>query len=263
MAGNKSAGFGEGGGNGGRGADTINVNASLGTQPTITAGSGAMVINLAGSYTLASDLGLNKNVTLNVNGGKATFTSTQHFTTLNVNSSGLATLTAGANKLLIFGSLQIDSSSSVDLNDNAAIDTGDSLAAVNSLIASGRGASSQGLISTSAATNSSHNTALGALTGSEFDSIYGAGATFQGQPAATSSILIKYTYNGDADFNGKLDSGDYHQIDTGYQSQGSAGFVDDWFNGDFDYNGVINSQDYNLIDSAYQTQIAGMISPAH
>jgi len=42
-------------------------------------------------------------------------------------------------------------------------------------------------------------------------------------------VLIKFTYYGDADFNGKIDSNDYSHIDFGFNHAGSTG----WANGDF------------------------------
>ena len=62
-------------------------------------------------------------------------------------------------------------------------------------------------------------------------------------------MLVKYTYNGDADLNGVVNFDDYSRTDAGFNSGGS-----DWFHGDFDYNGHVDFDDYSLIDSAFNTQ---------
>jgi hypothetical protein len=62
-------------------------------------------------------------------------------------------------------------------------------------------------------------------------------------------VLVKYTYYGDADFNGLVDGDDYARADNGYNT-GLGG----WFNGDADGNGWIDGDDYALIDNAFNTQ---------
>jgi hypothetical protein len=59
-------------------------------------------------------------------------------------------------------------------------------------------------------------------------------------------ILVKYTWNGDANLDGLINADDYFQIDSGYVTQ-SKGYQ----NGDFNYDDTINADDYFLIDSAY------------
>src|SRR5262249_26340249 len=74
---------------------------------------------------------------------------------------------------------------------------------------------------------------------------------------ALNDTLVKYTWWGDANLDGVIDSTDYNLIDSGFTTPGATG----WINGDFDYNGVINSTDYFLIDSSFQNQ-SGPLSPA-
>jgi hypothetical protein len=73
--------------------------------------------------------------------------------------------------------------------------------------------------------------------------------TFDGLPVDTNSILVKYTYNGDADLNGKIDADDYFQIDNGFAKN-----LTGYRNGDFDYNGTVDADDYFLIDNAFANQ---------
>ena len=82
---------------------------------------------------------------------------------------------------------------------------------------------------------------------------------FANQPADVNSILVKYTLNGDADLNGKIDASDYFLIDKGFLSSSSANPLGGYRNGDFDYSGKIDASDYFLIDKSFLSQPA---SPA-
>jgi hypothetical protein len=113
-----------------------------------------------------------------------------------------------------------------------------------------------GITSSAARVASPKNTTLGVLEGTEFAALYGAGATFGGLTTDDSSVLIKYTYYGDTDFNGVVDFDDYSRTDSGF-NQHKIG----WLNGDFDGNGVVDFDDYSLIDLAFNTQ-TGVLRPA-
>ena len=60
------------------------------------------------------------------------------------------------------------------------------------------------------------------------------------------AIVVKYTWDGDANLDGMVNADDYFLIDSGYITQKKG-----YYNGDFNYDGVINADDYFLIDSAY------------
>ena len=69
----------------------------------------------------------------------------------------------------------------------------------------------------------------------------------------TQSILVKYTYNGDADLNGIVDERDLDRFSTGYSDQRSATpkGLTGWAWGDFDNNGTIDERDLDLFSTAY------------
>jgi hypothetical protein len=92
------------------------------------------------------------------------------------------------------------------------------------------------------------------LTGQQFHQAQGATATFDGSAVANSHVLVKYTYYGDTDFNGKVDGADYARIDTTFNNELTQGDIAGWFNGDFDYNNKVDGADYALIDSAFNAQ---------
>jgi autotransporter-associated beta strand protein len=79
-------------------------------------------------------------------------------------------------------------------------------------------------------------------------------STFDGQSVVDSDVLVKYTFFGDANFDGVVDASDYLAIDNGFNSQTSADPLTGWQNGDFNSDGFINGDDYTLIDNAFNSQ---------
>src|SRR5262249_45627555 len=108
-----------------------------------------------------------------------------------------------------------------------------------------------GLTSSSARTNSRHNTTLGLLWGSDYIGFHGAGAKFDGETIGSTDLLVKYTYYGDTDFNGMVDFDDYTNTDLGFNPGGNR-----FAKGDADGTGWVDFDDYILIDLAFNTQSA-------
>ena len=73
---------------------------------------------------------------------------------------------------------------------------------------------------------------------------------YEGQQVDATTVIIKYTYTGDANLDGLIDAVDYGVIDNSIQFPGSSGY----FNGDFNYDGVIDAADYGYIDNNIQVQ---------
>jgi len=69
----------------------------------------------------------------------------------------------------------------------------------------------------------------------------------------TMSVLVKYTYYGDADLNGIVDERDLDRFSTGYSDQRSATpkGLNGWAWGDWDNNGTIDERDLDLFSTAY------------
>jgi hypothetical protein len=151
--------------------------------------------------------------------------------------------------------LSLTGSAKLDLNDNDLLldYTGASqLAGIQNLINAARNGGDwlgNGITSSSARTNPSQNTTLGAMEASDYDSVYGSGALFGGSDPDSTAVLVKYTYYGDTDFNGFVDGDDYSRSDSGF----NLGFGG-WLNGDFDGSGSVDGDDYSLLDLAFNTQ---------
>jgi len=62
-------------------------------------------------------------------------------------------------------------------------------------------------------------------------------------------VVVKFTYGGDANLDGKITIDDYVKIDTGVAA-GRTG----WINGDFNYDGNVSIDDYLVIDQNIRTQ---------
>jgi hypothetical protein len=142
----------------------------------------------------------------------------------------------------------------IDLTNNAMIIRNGSIGTISAEVAAAynggnwNGASGAGVITSSlAATSTTHLTAVGVATGLT--------TTFEGVSVSPTDVLVKYTYYGDTNLDGKVDGTDYSRIDSGY-----LGGLTGWQNGDFNYDGVIDGSDYTLIDNAYNTQGAQLLS---
>jgi len=182
---------------------------------------------------------------------------------LTIASSGTPVGPTVANRV---GSLVIDNTSgayygTLDLgNSDLVINAGTTtLASVQDMIRSGSASSwtGKGMASSFAAANTfgqSGKTALGVIRNdnkpntSTLDTpLYG---TFSGATGLTGNeILVKYTYYGDFDLDGKVTAYDYALLDAGLsgatQDDGKPG----WYFGDANYDGVVNAADTALFNT--------------
>ncbi|MGC4007482.1 MAG: PEP-CTERM sorting domain-containing protein [Pirellulales bacterium] len=80
----------------------------------------------------------------------------------------------------------------------------------------------------------------------------GVGAPlFGGQIVDANAVLIKYTYLGDANLDGIVDTVDFNLMKAGIL--GTAPYTS-WAFGDFDYNGLIDTVDFNLFKAGFLGQ---------
>ena len=142
----------------------------------------------------------------------------------------------------------------LDLADNDLdIQTG-SMATITNQVKEGynggRWNGSGGIVSSSAAADPTHLTALGVIQNNQSGSaLYTASNHFDGTTPGPGDILIKFTWYGDANLDGKVDGSDYARIDNGCLNK-----LTGWYNGDFNYDGIVNGSDYALIDNSFNTQ---------
>jgi hypothetical protein len=148
----------------------------------------------------------------------------------------------------------------MDLPGGSLATTTDQIRQGYNLAGGGNWAGTGGITSSAAAGDSSHLTALGVIQNNQSGSpLYTAANPFDTYTPGAGDILVKYTYFGDANLDGKVDGSDYSLIDAGYASQG---LLTGWYNGDFNYDGVVDGSDYALIDNAFNNQTANLSTAA-
>jgi autotransporter-associated beta strand protein len=240
-------------------ATLLTFNGSInGSGGLTTSGSGIVKLSAINSYTGGT----------NISGGSVTLTNSQAIpsgSSLTIGSGAAVTAFGlGSSTALKLSTLSVSGTLNVQ---NTGLDvTSTPLAAINALVKNGYNngnwnGSSAAIDSSTAAGNSSHLTALGVILNDNGSGtpLYGTSGTlagtFDGAVPSDGDVLVKYTYYGDANLDGKVDGTDYSRIDAGYLSNGS---LTGWYNGDFNYDGIINGSDYTLIDNAFNTQGANL-----
>ena len=151
---------------------------------------------------------------------------------------------------------------------------GNTLAMINNQVAQGyAGGTWQGgggILSTAAASDSAHLTAIGVVSNNVSSSaLYGVSAakgSFGGLSPGLNDVLVKYTYYGDANLDGKVDGSDYSLVDNTFLDEEfvngvATNPISGWFNGDFNYDGVVDGSDYTLMDNAFNQQGNAAVNP--
>jgi hypothetical protein len=225
------------------GSNTLTIDAS--------SGSGSLKV-LAGSHTIAAPIVLADDTTVEVAAGQTL--SVQHLRGAGLNvSSGALRIIAGGTPNSAGGttkvtSLAIAAGASLDLTNNSAIV--DYTGAVGTLVDDTRQNLLAGRLTSSSATSTrglgyADNAVLSPLK-----------TTFGGQTVDASSLLIKYTYFGDADLDGDVDVADLGKLATAWQTNSN------WQNGDFDYNGSVNVADLGLLATNWQAGVGSPLGPS-
>jgi hypothetical protein len=229
---------------------SINVSsgATLLVSNPVTINSGVAVTTVPSGGTVSYQ----SYVTLGTGASLALAGSTKAFS-LNLGSGASTTVpvSTGTRSLLQTNSLSLATGSTLNLNNNDLIVHGGSVAAVSAALAAGYNHGNwtgAGITSGVAASNSNHLTALGVMPAA-------AAGTYDNTAVAAGDVLVRYTYYGDANLDGKVDGSDYSLIDAAYAAdKKTPGSVTGWYNGDFNYDGVIDGTDYALIDNAFNNQ---------
>jgi hypothetical protein len=228
---------------------------------TQNAGAGATLKILGGTVNIDQNGGSNLNII--VGGSALNFNAPQRLASLSLKAGGGVTLKTG-NNVMKLNSLSFDGAPNawqgkLDLVDNdlvvqaTAATRQATLDTISSQIASARNTlpdkwQGQGITSSAAAVAAKGITGL-AVVLNEKDAGGTLYSDFDGQHVDTNSVLVKYTYNGDMDLNGRIDSDDYFQIDNGF-----ARHLTGYRNGDLDFSGTVDADDYFLIDNAFLNQ---------
>jgi hypothetical protein len=248
---------------------------------TIDSSSTGAINVISGSHTISAPLALAKSTTVTVTPATSTLTISGNFTA----STGATLTKAGAGMLEIWRtagdglsigagvvrllpnasaasnvqSLSITAGAGLDMTNNAlVIDyTGASiLPAVQSQIVGGFHGGDwlgSGITSSTAATiavnaSNAHKTALGYADASALFAAFPQ--SFKGQSIDATSMLIRYTYAGDANLDGKVNALDFNALASGFGT-GST-----WLNGDFDYDGAVTSADFSALATNFNLSLS-------
>jgi hypothetical protein len=255
---------------GSAGADQLLLDGTCALPMSFNNGGGNDDVNVIGQagevWTLQSDIGgAARNVAVTVNAGaSAILNATQRLR--NIDVAGSATLAPGGSKMLVTKGLTVTGKLNLTDNDLLFDYTGaDRLGSFNGtnytgvlgLIASAYdfGAFDGNGLSTSMPDAHVGLTTLGAANASDVYFVNaGDPVVYQGETIDGSTVIVKYTYAGDANLDGVIDGGDYGVLDNFAQVPGANGY----FNGDFNYDGVIDGGDYGVIDNNVQAQGAAL-----
>jgi hypothetical protein len=247
------------------GTQEINLPLTIASNTVFNVSNGANLV-IANPVTINSGISLTKTgggtvtyqsiITL-LSGASMSLASPVNANSLILGTSSSATISShgsGSKNTLQLDSLTLASTALLNLNNNDLIVHGGSISTVTSEVATGYNGgqwNGNGVMSGAAASDSTHLTALGTIQNSVNGNQNGTAlyTSFDEVSVISTDVLVKYTYYGDTNLDGKVDGSDYTRIDNGYLTHASG-----WFNGDFNYDGVINGSDYTLIDNAFNTQ---------
>lgn len=168
---------------------------------------------------------------------------------MNMKSNGTTTATSNVTALSIAGG--ITPTGKVDLNNNDMVIDYSGASPLLTIAAQLRAGYSLGAwtgngIASSAAA-SAGNTALGYAENATLGL-----STFSGQTVDATSILIRYTYSGDADLNNFVDTLDFNLLAGNFGGSGKS-----WTQGNFNYDLVTDSTDFNLLVSNFGRRMPG------
>ena len=254
--------------------------AITGTGPLTVAGAGTLKLSAANSFSggtnvvsstleMAPTASIVTSTLLNVSGGTVLFDAggggilNRSIGALNI-SGGVVSIASAANHsnrtLLSINGLSITGTAGalagkLDIGNNDLDIQATSLISATHYVMTGLNTGGtlwggNGITSSAAAADTRHLTAVGVIQNNQSGSaLYTAQHPFDGATPAAGDILVKYTYFGDANLDGKVDGSDYSLVDSGYLLHATG-----WYNGDFNYDGTINGSDYTLIDNAFNRQ---------
>jgi len=185
----------------------------------------AFVVKIGGADDLANAIAAAGDMVVTILGSR-------DLARLHVGGQARVEVAAGVHAVVRVEDLYIGGDGVLDVNDNELVVGNGSVEAISALIRSGRaGGAWTGHGITSSAAKGEAMTGLAVMVDGQGD------------------VVVKHTWEGDANVDGVVNADDYFLIDSGLLTQESG-----YYNGDFNYDGVINADDYCLIDGAFLGQ---------
>ena len=235
-------------------------------------GQGNLVKNGSGNFTLSGSDTFHGYT--NVSAGTLTVSNVSALpapTILNVAANASVVISNASSPIAITVS-NISGGGIFDLTNNALVIHAGNLNTITAMAAFGYNAGAwngtSGIVSSMAAADTKHLTAVAVIANDNGSGapLYCTGGvictTLDGASPTLDDVLVKYTYYGDTNLDGRVDASDYSKIDFAYlaNQNSSNPALTGWTNRDFNYDGVINGSDYTLMDNAFNTQGAQLLN---
>ncbi len=217
-------------------------------------GTGTLIVN-NGAMSVGGTLSIWNRSYVRYNGGGLTAQA------LDLRNSSRLIVGSGGGRALRTSSLAIAPSSRIDLNDNDMIVdyTGATpFGYVRGKIVSGWNFGNwDGPGINTSIGNTSPIVGLGYAEASDVLGLSGSGtATFSGQTVDATTVLVKFTYLGDANLDGAVDISDLGRLATNWQTSA------DWSGGDFDYSGFVDISDLGRLATNWQAGVGDPLGPS-
>jgi hypothetical protein len=215
-----------------------------------------LVIEVSNPYTITGDAGSSDPGGITLSDSSAlTLLGSQTLAGLVINANSSMTIgrNGSAQSVVQVTSLSVNSTAEayLDLDDNVMIvdygNNADPIEEIYSLLQIGFAGgdwNGYGIRSTAAADDQTDTTAIGAADNQDLGY-----TTFAGVAVSQNSVLLKYTYYGDANLDGVVNRLDVTITSLGY-SFGASG----WGDGDFSYSGSVTKEDLTLLAIGYNFQ---------
>jgi hypothetical protein len=234
---------------------------------TVNPGPGTGIINVdetsaTGPVTIGPGIAIEPVTVNNDNTGAATaiFAATQRIGGLTIGTGGVAVVASGGNKVLTTTDLSITGTGKLDLTDQDMIirynPRANPFVTVQSLVTSGYAAGAwtgAGINSSAAAANSARTTGIGYA-----DNATLGRTSLDGQPVDATSILLRYTLDGDANLDRTVGFNDLVIVAQNYGTTGNTNFA----KGDFNYDGKVDFSDLAILAQRYNTALPEQPTPA-
>jgi hypothetical protein len=259
------------------GANAITLDVSTGA---------AAVQNLSGRHVIAAPLVLNDDVTIEVASATDALVVTGPMTAggrnLTKTGAGAArfedvrarslTVDAGAVQISgkaannsaagcsVLAALTVAPGAQLDLTNNSAVidyDARSPLTSTLALLQTGYAAGAwtgDGIVSSAAAVPAPSGRGITGVGYAESADILGAaGGVFAGQSVDSTAVLLRYTYCGDANLDGKVDLTDFTFLAANFNATGDG----TWARGDFNYDGNVDLTDFTFLAANFNLTLAG------
>lgn len=250
--------------------DSININSdssgsasarfasdqSVGTVALAAGGTltGGGVVTVAGSMNWSGGSMTDTGRTVIASGASLSMPgSGLRFSDRAIEINGNATMNPGGAMVLRVSDLTLGAGAWLNLADNSMIfdyTAASPIDAVDAMLTSGysAGAWTSGGINSSVAAASSGRS-IGFAEASEIFTAFPG--TFAGQSVDDTTVVVRFTTNGDATLNGSTDASDFNVLASNFGTSGVR-----WSQGDFTFDNECNSADFNLLAANFGTALS-------